>query len=140
MSCVYISPALRQLVHKRAGGRCEYCLIPETTTFASHEIDHIISQKHGGPTAEGNLALSCVLCNKRKGTDLASVDPATGQIVQLYHPRRDRWRDHFQLSGTQIIPLTAIGRATIQLLQLNHKDRLDERELLLAAEALIIPE
>jgi len=31
------------------------------------------------------------------------------------------------------VPLTAIGRVTIQLLQLNRKDRIEERQLLLEA-------
>ena len=78
MSNTYIPPALRRLVYERAGGCCEYCLIPETAVFAGHEIDHIIAQKHGGPTDADNLALSCAVCNKHKGSDLASLDPETG--------------------------------------------------------------
>ncbi|MDZ7290269.1 MAG: HNH endonuclease [candidate division KSB1 bacterium] len=140
MSSAYVPSALRQLVYERARGRCEYCLISEMVTFASHEIDHIISQKHGGPTEAGNLALCCVLCNKHKGTDIASLDPTTGEIVPLYHPRRDRWLDHFQLIGAQIIPLTPKGRATARLLQLNHPDRVEERELLIAAGVFSLPD
>ena len=139
MSSVYISPALRQLVYQRANGCCEYCLISEAVTFADHEIDHIIAQKHGGPTAAANLALSCVLCNKHKGSDIASLDPATGAIVSLFHPRRDRWGEHFQLNGAQFIPLTPTGRATVRLLQLNHPNRFVERERLLVAGTLRVP-
>ena len=112
-------------------GRCEYCLIPETAVFAPHEVDHIISQKHGGATESENLALSCALCNKHKGSDLASLDPDTGQIVPLYHPRRERWSDHFQLHGGQFIPLTSTGRATVRLLQLNSPNQVEERNLLI---------
>jgi len=65
----YISAELRHLVTERAEGRCEYCLIPEFAGFAVHEIDHIIPRKHGGLTEADNLALSCMLCNKHKGTD-----------------------------------------------------------------------
>jgi len=83
-------------------------------------------------TQSDNLALSCVLCNKRKGSDLASVDPDTGKITPLYHPRHDRWSEHFRLDGAQIVPLTPAGRATVYLLQLNQGDRIVERELLLA--------
>jgi 5-methylcytosine-specific restriction endonuclease McrA len=90
MGSVYIPPALRQLVYQRAGGCCEYCLIPDAVTFAGHEIDHIISQKHGGSTEANNLALACVLCNKHKGSDITSLDPTTGAIVPLFHPCRDR--------------------------------------------------
>jgi hypothetical protein len=139
MSSIYILPALRQLVYQRAGGCCEYCLIPETVTFAGHEIDHIIAQKHGGSTAADNLALACVLCNKHKGSDITSLDPATGAIVPLFHPRLDRWGEHFQLNGAQLIPLTPTGRATVRLLQLNHPNRFVERERLLVIGILRVP-
>jgi hypothetical protein len=90
MSETHIPAALRRPTRERAGERCEYCLIPESATFFTHPIDHIIAEKHGGLTAADNLALSCALCNGFKGSDLASVDPATGSVVPLFHPRRDR--------------------------------------------------
>ena len=62
MSSTDIPVALRQLVYERANAQCEYCLIPESVVFAPHEIDHIIAEKHGGPTEANNLALSCMLC------------------------------------------------------------------------------
>ncbi len=71
----YISTALRQAVYARAKGCCEYCLVPENFALASHEIDHIIAEKHGGKTIDENLALSCTICNKHKGSDIASIDP-----------------------------------------------------------------
>lgn len=108
--------------------------------FAVHEIDHIIAQKHGGPTDADNLALSCALCNKHKGSDLASLDPETGLIVPLYHPRRDHWTDHFQVHAGQVVPLTPTGRVTVRLLQLNHPDRVEERTLLIAAKLSRFPE
>ncbi|WP_437874337.1 HNH endonuclease [Sorangium sp. So ce513] len=133
----HIPTALRRLVHERAGGACEYCLFPEWLAFAAHEIDHIVAQKHGGGTTEDNLALSCALCNKHKGSDLASFDPETGELVAIFHPRRQRWRDHFQIAGSAIVGLTAGARATVRLLQLNHPNRLAERALLI--EAGLIP-
>ncbi len=54
----YIPTTLKRLVYERAGGVCEYCLIPETAVLAAHEVDHIISKKHGGQTELDNLALS----------------------------------------------------------------------------------
>lgn len=140
MSQAYVPAALRRRVHERAGGACEYCLIPEGMTFAPHEVDHIVAQKHGGTTEEANLALSCTLCNKHKGTDLASIDPETGELTPLFHPRRHRWSEHFELANEQLAALTPIGRVTVRLLQLNHPDRLEERALLLAADLLRIPE
>lgn len=133
MSKTYIPVALRRQVYERAKACCEYCLIPDVATFAPHEIDHIIAEKHSGRTEAENLALSCTLCNKHKGSDLASVDPETGKIVPLYHLRQDLWHEHFRLSGSEFVPLSPIGRVTIGLLQLNRRDRVEERQLLLQA-------
>jgi hypothetical protein len=131
MALKYVPVALRRLVRARAAECCEYCLIPERFTLATHWVDHIVAEKHGGQTEETNLALSCVLCNQHKGSDLTSIDPETGQITPLFHPRCDCWLDHFRLDGARIEPLTPIGRVTVRLLQLNHPDRLEERELVL---------
>ena len=127
----YIPVALRQLISERAEGRCEYCLTPDDAVFAAHEIDHVIAEKHGGLTDANNLALSCSLCNKQKGSDLTSIDPETNQIVRLFNPREDRWRDHFRLSEGRIVPLSATGRVTEKLLRLNNAARIKERNALL---------
>ena len=134
-----IPAPLRRLVIERAQGKCEYCGIPDSLTLASHHIDHIIALKHGGQTSPENLALSCILCNKRKGSDIASIDPETGQITPLYHPRQNIWSDHFQLREAKIIPITPTGRATIQLLQINQPDRIAERMLLIQAKRFTMP-
>jgi hypothetical protein len=133
MSQTYIPAAVRRLVRERSGDRCEYCLIPEAVTFAPHWIDHIVAEKHGGKSDADNLANSCVVCNQSKGSDLASIDPETGEIAALFHPRRDRWSDHFRLVGGRIEPLTAVGRVTVRLLQLNLPDRVEGRDQLVAA-------
>lgn len=121
------SASLRKLVFDRAEGRCEYCLFPQDLAASSHQIDHIIAEKHGGKTHESNLALCCILCNLRKGSDIGTLDPATGQLTSLFHPRIHAWREHFRIDGVQIVGFTAIGRATVQFLQLNSIDRLTER-------------
>lgn len=139
MSGSYIPVALRRLVYDRANDCCEYCFTPEFAVFASHEVDHIIAEKHGGLTQEDNLALSCSLCNKHKGSDLASIDPQTGEITPLYHPRRDHWSDHFGLTGAEFTPLSPVGRVTVRLLQLNRGDRVEERRLLIEADVLELP-
>ncbi len=94
MSVTYIPTALRNLVYERAEGRCEYCSISEAVSFAAHQIDHVIAEKHGGQTVEGNLALSCAICNKYKGSDIASINDETGEIVPLFNPRKDVWSEH----------------------------------------------
>jgi hypothetical protein len=136
MSKTYVSAVLRQLVHERAGGACEYCLMPEIAVLVSHEVDHVIAEKHGGKTESANLALACTICNKHKGSDLASIDPVTGEIVRLFQPCGDCWLEHFQLRDGEIVPLTAIGRVTVRLLQLNRAERRLERKGLMAAGVL----
>ena len=129
----YISALLKDLVIERAKGCCEYCCYPSLVSFAPHEIDHIIAQKHGGTTTENNLAFSCALCNKHKGSDLTSIDPETQKLEPLFHPRKDDWLEHFRLEGAIIQPLTSKGRVTVRLLQFNQVDRIQERKLLIEA-------
>ncbi|MAS33223.1 MAG: HNH endonuclease [Anaerolineaceae bacterium] len=128
----YIPLDVRRLVRERADGRCEYCRVPEFDTFMPHEIDHIYAEKHGGATVLDNLCFSCWICNRHKGTDLTSLDPLTGGITPLFHPRFDIWLEHFTLDGPLIQPLSARARVTIQLLQMNKRERVDERRLLIS--------
>lgn len=95
----YIPDRLRQQVARRARARCEYCRLPLKYAYHPHEIDHIFAEKHGGLTASENLCLACIDCNRHKGSDICSLDPSTGEVVALYHPRRQNWYDHFQLLG-----------------------------------------
>lgn len=122
-----VPAALKRQVHERAAAVCEYCGVPESITFSVHEVDHVIALKHGGETNEENLALSCTICNQHKGTDIASIDPVTGAIVPLYHPRRDSWTDHFEIREHHIEGKTPVGRTTARLLQWNRRDRVAER-------------
>jgi 5-methylcytosine-specific restriction endonuclease McrA len=140
MSRTHIPAELRRSVRLQARDCCEYCLIPESMTLATHEIDHVIAEKHGGPTEASNLALACSICNGFKGSDLASIDADSGSIVPLFNPRRDRWTEHFRLENGRIEPLTASGRAAVRLLQFNNPDRVEERLLLIAAGILLAPE
>lgn len=126
----YIPVALRQAIRERAGFQCEYCLLPEA--FFPFEPDHVIALKHGGLTDSKNLASSCLECNQLKGSDIASVDSDTGLIVRLFHPRQDRWLDHFDLRDDLVVPQTDVGRVTEHLLQLNRPKVLSIRRQLLA--------
>jgi hypothetical protein len=97
------------------------------------EIDHIIPRKHGGPTTAENLALACFFCNNRKGPNLAGIDPRTGRVVRLYHPRRQRWQRNFQWEGALILGRTQTGRATVAVLELNLPVRVELRQVLINA-------
>jgi len=103
---------------------------PEQFTLAEHEIDHVIAVKHGGQTVAENLALCCVVCNRFKGSDIASIDPDTGQLTPLFHPRVDCWEEHFAFRNGETLALSAIGRVTVRLLQMNRATRIKERQLL----------
>ena len=136
MSSTYISAELRRLVIARADCLCEYCLLHEDDTFFGCEVDHVISEKHGGPTQEDNLAYACMTCNRNKGSDIGSLIPRTDTLIRFFHPRRDRWGDHFRLDpadGFTILPLTEIGEATARIFGFNATDRLLERQALLLA-------
>jgi hypothetical protein len=140
MSQSYISAALRRQIYERSKRCCEYCGLPELAVLISHEVDHMIAEKHGGKTNRENLALACTSCNKHKGSDLASIDPLNGEIVRLYQPRGDQWSSHFRFEAGEILPLTAIGRVTVRLLQLNRSERVAIRRLLGEAGVWQIPE
>jgi hypothetical protein len=113
---------LRRQVVERAGNCCEYCLLSQDLAASSHQVDHVIAEKHGGQTAVDNLALSCIVCIRRKGSDIASVDPETGNLVPLFNPRTQQWSDHFRLDGGHIIGSSDVGRTSVAFLQLNRSN------------------
>jgi len=130
VSITYISAELRRLIVTRADRLCEYCLIAEDDTFYGGAIDHIISEKHGGPTTAENLSYACVFCNQAKGSDVGTVNWATGELVRFFNPRSDRWYEHFELVGQRIHGLTDIGIATVNMLGFNSTERISERRIL----------
>ena len=124
-----ISPALRREVFQRVEGRCEYCRLHQDFSIYTHEVDHVVARKHGGKTVLENLALSCLPCNRYKGSDLTSIDPQTGEITRLFDPRSDVWSEHFILENGRIIGLSAIGRTTVFLLNFNVPTAVRNRQL-----------
>ena len=125
-----ISDELRARVAERASRRCEYCLIHEEDTGFPHQVDHVLSRKHGGSSSFDNLAYACMICNRYKGSDVASIEPRTGEAIRIFDPRRDRWTDHFRIHGAAIEPNSNIGSATVLLLRTNAPERILERRLL----------
>lgn len=126
----HISAALRRQVERRASFLCEYCLIHARDVYVGCQVDHIISEKHDGPTNGGKLALACACCNRQKGSDIGSVGRASGKFIRLFNPRTDLWSGHFRLVGVRIIWRTPIGEATVRLLKFNDPMRISERRLL----------
>ena len=84
----YVPGGLGQPVITRAADRCEYCLMTQLFTASAHPIDHIINKKHQSETVLENLALSCMICNLRKGTDIGSRHAVTKQLDPLFHRRK----------------------------------------------------
>lgn len=123
--------ALQQAVRDRAKHCCEYCRFPAKFAELPFHHDHVIAQQHGGETSLDNLALACCHCNRYKGPNLSSVDPISHQVVQLFHPRQDKWENHFSWNGPVLAGKTPTGRATIQALRMNRSDAIAVRQLLM---------
>jgi hypothetical protein len=132
MSEARVSAALKRAVADRAQGCCEYCRSQARLATHPFSIEHIIPKTRGGEAAVNNLALACQGCNNHKYDKIAARDPASGQAVPLYHPRRDRWRDHFVWSAEfqLIVGRTPVGRATVEALQLNRSGVVNLRRVL----------
>ena len=130
----HIPAALRRQVMARARNRCEYCQCPESFSLDTFTVDHVRPWSDRGPTTLENLACACNNCNSRKLDALTVTDPETGQVVPLFNPRTDDWREHFSWShdALRIVSLTATGRATEARLQLNRQGAINIRRALLA--------
>lgn len=131
MSKAYIPVEVRRQVAEEARYRCGYCLTAQRIIGRPMVIDHLVPEAQGGPTTRENLWLACRRCNEFKGAQTHAVDPHTKKNVPLFNPRQQSWRIHFTWSsdGTEILGLTAIGRATIAALRLNNREIVAARSL-----------
>jgi hypothetical protein len=118
---------LREFVRSRARGQCEYCLLPDNVHLLPFHVEHIVAKQHGGGNETSNLAWACDRCNAYNGPNLASVDPTTGSVVELFHPRTQTWNENFRMQNGVIHGLSPSGRATVRLLQMNSRRRVDLR-------------
>jgi len=125
-----VNDAMRQRVAERAYHVCEHCLIHEDDTFWGCHIDHIISRKHGGSSELENLAFACAVCNANKGSDISSLAGSPPKLTRLFHPRQDHWLENFHPVKNTIDFASEVGEATAKLLQLNHPNRVEERDAL----------
>ena len=128
-----IQLAIRKAVAERANSRCEYCQMLEAEFFVAFEIDHIISLKHDGSDELENLAFACPHCNQHKGSDFGTYVSDSNRLTRFFNPRKDTWEKHFDVDEGEILALTKIGAATIQVLNLNNPDRIILRRLLIEA-------
>ncbi len=123
---------MRRAVIARSRGLCEYCRSRADHSTGSFAVEHIVSVARGGSNALDNLALACSGCNGHKYDKAEALDPTTKQIVLLFHPRRQEWNEHFEWSEdyTNVIGVTATGRATVNALQMNRTGLVNLRRAL----------
>lgn len=114
-------------VRARAKQRCEYCRVPQQYFTETFQIEHIVARSHGGGDELDNLALACRHCNLHKGPNLSGIDPTSGQLTPLFDPRKDAWEEHFRIEGGAVRALTAVGRTTVYVLQMNAPRRVELR-------------
>jgi hypothetical protein len=134
MSEKHIPAELRRLVADRAKHYCEYCRTQTQYSSDPFTVDHITPRSLGGLTTAENLALCCHGCNQHKSNRTSAPDPVTGSPVLLFHPREQRWDEHFAWNEdfTLMLGLTPTGRATIGVLQLNRSGLINLRRVLYA--------
>ena len=127
-----IAAHLKRAVAERARGCCEYCRSQARFATQAFSAEHIVPLSQGGETTLDNLAFACQGCNNHKYTKTEGRDPVTGNVVPLYHPRRQQWSNHFTWNEdfTLIIGLTPTGRATVVELQLNREGIVNLRQIL----------
>jgi hypothetical protein len=94
-------------------------------------VEHVLPRKHKGVTSLDNLALACYFCNLHKSSNFMGIDPQMRRPTRLFNPRRDDWVTHFRWKGAILIGVTPVGRATIEVLAMNHPDRIRLRKALL---------
>jgi hypothetical protein len=117
-------------VAQRAEHRCEYCGAPELIFNLPFEVEHIQPAAVGGPDDDSNLALACRGCNLYKADHVDGIDEVTQEVARLFHPRHERWADHFRVdTETAVIQgLTPAGRVTTARLQMNRPVQLAARK------------
>jgi hypothetical protein len=125
----YLPPDLRNRLLEADNHHCAYCYTAEANTGQPMTVDHIVPQAQGGETTFENLCFACRRCNEFKGSATSAQDPLTGETVTLFHPREQTWTDHFRWdeSGTLLVGLTAVGRATVVALNMNNSVIVDVR-------------
>jgi HNH endonuclease len=116
-----VPSAIQHAVRERASGRCEYCHSPEWVCAARFTLDHLLPRSRGGTDEPHNLAVACRRRNERRYNFTTGRDPVTQQEIPLFHPVQDVWAEHFAWTpdGQWIVGATAIGRATVERLDLN---------------------
>lgn len=127
----YISVELQRQIRSRFANCCVYCRTAESLTVTTFEFEHIVPLSKGGETTFENLCLACPSCNRYKATRQTATDPTTQEEVELFHPQKQSWTNHFEWNeeATEIVGLPPIGRATVVVLKMNRPQLLRVRQM-----------
>jgi hypothetical protein len=108
-------------VAERAGHRFEFSHAPEAIFNLPFEVEHIVPTSRGRPDDESKLALACRACNVYMSDQQSGVDETTREVIRPFHPRCDRWDEHFRVESEHgaIQGLTSIGCVTVACLRMN---------------------
>jgi hypothetical protein len=125
----YLTTELRQQLIAADDHRCAYCQTTQANSGYPMVVDHVIPRSKEGETEFDNLCFACHRCNEFKGSTTVLVDPLSGEMAPLFHPRRHVWAEHFvwDVTSIRIVSLTAIGRVTVIALNMNNEVILDAR-------------
>lgn len=128
-----MNASTRALVIRRARNICEYCKCLEDYSSGLFAVEHIHPKARGGGDETDNLAWACSPCNAAKYDFTQALDPQSGEVVALFHPRRNRWREHFCWSTDLLLieATSSTGRATLTRLDLNRRQNINLRRVLL---------
>lgn len=129
-----ISAPIRRMIFEQAGACCEYCRNQQRYSTAPFSVEHIVPVSGGGSNNPENLACACPACNAHKFTKTHAFDSLTRQTVPLFNPRAQVWEEHFTWDETftQILGTSPSGRATAKALNMNRKESINLRSLLVA--------
>jgi hypothetical protein len=96
---------------------------------AAFHVEHVIPSSEGGSDELQNLAWACPSCNLKKSNCLSALDPECRQTIALFHPRTNRWEDHFAWQEYAVVGRTPTGRALVAAFDLNSPRRLLIRQV-----------
>ncbi|MEM6353759.1 MAG: HNH endonuclease, partial [Cyanobacteria bacterium P01_D01_bin.14] len=82
-----------------------------------------------------NLAYACQGCNSHKYNHTTGIDPVSGDVAPLHHPRQQIWSKQFTWNEdcSKILGITAVGRTTVIRLHLNRLGLVNLRKILYAS-------
>ncbi len=103
----YIPTDIKKEVAKRAKHLCEYCKCPKAYAPGPFDIEHIIPISKTGTSDSSNLAYSCNGCNGLKYNKIESIDPISNKLTPIFHPRKNKWSDHFTWSDDGLLVVYA---------------------------------